>query len=60
MCLMCNDERVVWEYDKQWGMVTCQPCPNCNKGGMNVKKEYEEWIERLKGANYEQKPHSVK
>lgn len=41
MCLICKDERVVWYFDPQWGMATCQPCPNCNKGGMNVANNLE-------------------
>lgn len=46
-CLKCEDNRVVWTTDPKWGTAVCDPCPNCNAGGLQVEKDYSEILKKL-------------
>lgn len=39
MCLVCNDEKIIWK-TKGAGELTVAPCPNCKKSGSNTKEEF--------------------
>ncbi|MGM0284861.1 hypothetical protein IGK61_000999 [Enterococcus sp. AZ063] len=41
-CKTCKDERIVWTKDK-YNRVVAVNCPDCNKNGIAVKNETEEW-----------------
>lgn len=40
MCLVCKDEKVLWQEGPAGGL-TVVPCPYCNKKNSAVQKELE-------------------
>lgn len=41
-CKTCRDERIIWSKDK-YNRAVAVNCPKCNKNGIAVRKETEDW-----------------